>query len=222
MTKRRSHQEQKTLSSITYCITAKAMNAAQQLELFSKPAAGNIYRAGDWIKVKRKPAIAASIKRGECFEINAVHPKDGSVRIWNPHINQWDFLYPDEIKLTKSLTPSTVELVVGNVETSSTVELVVGNIELNKKDSGYNSNGWIEFHYKVRIDGKQHSVRNKQNKCTGPYYTYRWLEGRIKRAKYVTNKKMGEVYRAIATGQPTSEILKIISNPSRLDTILKK
>ncbi len=80
------------------------MAAAQQLELFSEPATGNIYRPGDWVKTKRKPAIAAHIKRGECFKVNAVHPKNGSVRIWNPHINQWDFLYPDEIKLTKSLT----------------------------------------------------------------------------------------------------------------------
>jgi hypothetical protein len=60
------------------------MSAAQQLELFSEPAVGNIYRVGDWVKTKRKPEIAAHIKRGECFRVNAVHPENGSVKIWNP------------------------------------------------------------------------------------------------------------------------------------------
>ncbi|MEG4641305.1 hypothetical protein, partial [Microcoleus sp. Aus8_D4] len=112
-------------------------------------------------------------------------------------------------------TSPTVEPVVENLETSPTVEPVVENLETS-------SSGWLDFHYKVRIDSKQHSIRQKQDKCTGPYYTYRWLEGKKQRAKYIPGKKMGEVYRAIAIGQPVNEILKIISKPSRLEKILKK
>ena len=188
----------------------------QQLELFAQPTPTPQYKTGDWVKTKRKPAIAAHVKRGEIFKVNAVHPIDGSIQFWNPHINQWDFLYPDEVKPCP--TPTSVETVVENLVA---VETVVENLDLNRRDSGYNSNGWIDFHYKIRTGGKQHSVRHEQNKCTGPYYTYRWLEGKKQRGKYVPSKKMGEVYRAIAIGQPISEILKIISEPSRLETILK-
>ena len=72
-----------------------------QLSLFDTATAevGSLYKAGDWVKLRRKPAIAAWVKRGEIFKVNAVHPIDGSIRFWNPHINQWDFLYPDEVKL---------------------------------------------------------------------------------------------------------------------------
>jgi hypothetical protein len=218
----------------------------QQLELFPQPTPMPQYKAGDWVKIKRKPAIAAWIKRGEIFKVNAVHPIDGSVQIWNPHINQWDFLYPDEIKPCPTPTnvetvvehlelastvetvvehlelASTVETVVEHLELASTVETVVEHLELNKEDNGYSPNGWIDFHYKIRTDGKQRSMRHQENKYNGPYYTYRWREGKKQRGKYVPAKKVGEVYRAIGTGQPTSEILKIISSPNKLDTILKK
>ncbi|MCC3575253.1 hypothetical protein [Microcoleus sp. PH2017_34_RAT_O_A] len=119
--------------------------------------------------------------------------------------------------------PLTAEPVVENLKPPLTAEPVVEDLDLeNRKDSGYNSNGWIDFHYKVRIGGQQHSTRQKQDKSTGPYYTYRWLEGKKQRAKYITSKKIGEVYRAIAIGKPVTEILKIISSPSKLDSILKK
>ncbi|WP_333447714.1 hypothetical protein [Microcoleus sp. herbarium2] len=60
-----------------------------QLSLFNTNAAtGNLYRAGDWVKVQRKPAIATGVKQGEIFQINQVHPINGSLKFWNPHINQ--------------------------------------------------------------------------------------------------------------------------------------
>ncbi|MEG5004093.1 hypothetical protein QUB17_10545, partial [Microcoleus sp. B5-C4] len=70
------------------------MNSSQ-LSLFDTNAAtGSQYKAGDWVKLRRKPAIAAWVKRGEVFRIHEVHPINGSLKFWNPHINQWDFLYP--------------------------------------------------------------------------------------------------------------------------------
>ena len=190
----------------------------QQLELFAQPPPTPQYKTGDWVKTKRKPTVAAWIKRGEVFKVNAVHPIDGSIQFWNPHINQWDFLYPDEVKACPA--PTNVESVVENlltvesvVENLLTVESVVENLST--------ASGWIDFHYKIRIDGKQHSTRRKQDKSTGPYYIYRWLEGKRQRAKYVPAKKMGEVYIAIGMNKPVAEILKIISSPNRLDAILK-
>ena len=108
------------------------MNSSQ-LSLFNTNAAnGNVYRAGDWVKVRKKPAIAAWVKRGEVFQINQVHPIDGSLKFWNPHIKEWDFLYPEEVKLTVEpvvgeASKLTVESVVGEVP-ELTVESVVGEI----------------------------------------------------------------------------------------------
>jgi hypothetical protein len=196
------------------------MSAAQQLKLLSEPTVRNIYRAGDWVKTKRKPEIAAHIKRGECFRVNAVHPENGSVKIWNPHINQWDFLYPDEIKLTKSLTPITivetvveqiatpqltVESVVEQIATQLTVESVVEQIHNCH-------NGWVESHYKIRRNGKQHSINCPEIGCTGPYYMYRWREGKKQRAKYLPVSKCPKILQAIARARPIEEILKIISD----------
>jgi hypothetical protein len=222
------------------------MNSSQ-LSLFNTNiATGNLYRAGDWVKVRKKPAIAAWVKRGEVFQINQVHPIDGSLKFWNPHIKQWDFLYPEEVKLTVEpvvgeASKLTVEPVVGETsqltvepvvgETSEltvepvvgeaselTVESVVGEIpepivesvvgEANKKCS---SNGWLETHYKIRVNRRQRSIKCLEIGCTGPYYSYRWMEGKRQRAKYCPASKYPAVRKALSVGQPVNEILKIIS-----------
>jgi len=234
------------------------MNSSQ-LSLFNTNAAtGNVYRAGDWVKVRKKPGFAAWVKRGEVFQINQIHPINGSLKFWNPHIKQWDFLYPEEVKLTvepvvgeaseltvepvvgeaSELTVEpvvgeaselTVEPVVGEASeltvesvvgeaSELTVEPVVGEIpepivgsvvgEANKKCS---SNGWLEAHYKIRVNGRQRSIKCPEIRCNGPYYSYRWMEGKRQRAKYCPTSKCAAVQKALAIGQPTSEILKIIS-----------
>jgi len=222
------------------------MNSSQ-LSLFNTNApTGSIYKAGDWVKVRKKPAFAAWVKRGEVFQINQVHPIDGSLKFWNPHIKQWDFLYPEEVKLTvepvvgeaseltvesvvgeaseltvESVVGETSELTVESVvgETSElTVESVVGEAseltvesvvgEANKK---YSSNGWLETHYKIRVNGRQHSIKCPEIRCTGPYYSYRWTEGKKQRAKYCPASKCPAVRKALFLGQPVNEILKIIS-----------
>jgi hypothetical protein len=232
------------------------MNSSQ-LSLFNTSAAtGHVYRAGDWVKVRKKPAIAAWVKRGEVFQINQIHPIDGSLKFWNPHIKEWDFLYPEEVKLTvepvvgevPKLTVEpvvgevpklkvepvvgkaselTVESVVGEIPESIvesvvgeaselTVESVVGEIKTpknywncDKEDSG---NGWLESHYKIRRGGKQHSINSPEIGCTGPYYSYRWMEGKQQRAKYCPGSKCPAVRKALLLGQPISEILEIITS----------
>ena len=203
---------------------------SNQLSLFNtKTATGNVYRAGDWVKVRKKPATAAWVKRGEVFQINQVHPIDGSLKFWNPHIKQWDFLYPEEVKLTVEpvvgeaselivesvvgeASELTVEPVVGEVP-ESIVESVVGEIPESIVESvvGEASNGWLESHYKIRVNGRQRSIKCPEIRCNGPYYSYRWMEGKRQRAKYCPTNKCPAVQKALAIGQPTSEILKIIS-----------
>ncbi len=177
----------------------------QQLKLFPQPTPTPQYKAGDWIKTKRKPAVAAWIKRGEVFRVNAVHPINGSIQFWNPHINQWDFLYPEEVKPYP--TPITAESVVEQI----TAESVVEQKNYYNSDNGYSGNGFLESHYKIRIGGRQKSINCPEIGCTGPYNSYRWREEKKQRAKYVPASKCPAVRRALAIGQPVSEILKIIS-----------
>ena len=232
------------------------MNSSQ-LSLFNTNAAtGNVYRANDWVKVRKKPAIAAWVKRGEVFQINQVHPIDGSLKFWNPHIKQWDFLYPEEVKLTVKpvvgevpeltvesvvgeipeltvesvvgeILELTVESVVGEVPeltvepvvgeiSELTVESVVGEVKTTKNywncNKGDNGNGWLESHYKIRVDRKQHSIKCPEIGCTGPYYSYRWMERKQQRAKYCPGSKCPAVRKALFLGQPISEILEIITS----------
>jgi hypothetical protein len=93
-----------------------------QLSLFdTSPTVGTLYKAGDWVKLRRKPSGAAAwVKRGEVFRIDTVHPVDGSLRFWNPHINQWGFLYPDEVSLVPAPDDSVSEsIVLPEVDTES-------------------------------------------------------------------------------------------------------
>jgi len=203
---------------------------SRQLSLFNTNAAtGNVYRTGDWVKVQKKPAFAAWVKRSEVFQINQVDPINGSLKFWNPHIKQWDFLYPEEVKLTVEpvvgeTSELTVEPVVGEASELTvepvvgeapelTVEPVVGETsELTVEPVvGEASNGWLESHYKIRVNGRQRSIKCPEIRCNGPYYSYRWMEGKRQRAKYCPTSKCPAVQKALAIGQPTSEILKIIS-----------
>jgi hypothetical protein len=233
---------------------------SNQLSLFNtNTATGNVYRAGDWVKVRKKPAFAACVKSGEVFQINQVDPINGSLKFWNPDIDQWDFLYPEEVKLTVEpvvgkAAELTVESVVGEASELK-VESVVGEIpepivesvvgeaselkvesvvgeaselkvesvvgeaselkvesvvgEANKKCS---SNGWLETHYKIRVNRRQRSIKCLEIGCTGPYYSYRWMEGKRQRAKYCPASKYSAVRKALSVGQPVNEILKIISS----------
>ena len=208
------------------------MNSSQ-LSLFNtSTATGNVYRAGDWVKVRKKPAFAAYVKSGEVFQINQVHPINGSLKFWNPDIDQWDFLYPEEVKLTVEpvvgkAAELTVESVVGEASelkvesvvgeaSELTVESVVGEVRTPKNywncNKGDNGNGWLESHYKIRVDRKQHSIKCPEIGCTGPYYSYRWMEGKRQRAKYCPASKCPAVRKALSVGQPVNEILKIISS----------
>src|SRR6476661_6342240 len=197
------------------------MNSSQ-LSLFDTNAAtGSTYKAGDYVKLRRKPAVAAWVKRGEIFRINQVHPINGSLKFWNPHINQWDFLYPEEVKLTVEpvvgeIAKSIAESVVGEfAATELTVEPVVGEFAATKNywnsDEGYSGNGWLEAHYKIRRGGKQHSINCPEIGCTGPYYSYRWMEGKRQRAKYCPGSKCPAIRKALRNGEPISKILEIIN-----------
>ena len=101
-------------------------------------------------------------------------------------------------------------------EVKPIVESVIEEVKTPKNywncDEGYTGNGWLESHYKIRVNGRQRSINCPEIGCTGPYYSYRWMEGKRQRASYTPTNKCPAVRKALAMGLPISEILKIISS----------
>ncbi|TAE44174.1 MAG: hypothetical protein EAZ90_07190 [Oscillatoriales cyanobacterium] len=122
-----------------------------QLSLFAtSPAVGTLYKAGDWVKLRKKPSGAAAwVKRGEVFRIESVHPVDGSMRFWNPHINEWGFLYPDEVSLVPAPNDSVSEAITPvEVDTESnspndSVSEAIAPVEVDTE-----SNEYFRFSYR--------------------------------------------------------------------------
>jgi hypothetical protein len=77
-----------------------------QLSLFDTSAAeiGSFYKPGDWVKIKKVPAIARHVKCGHIYQVTSVETENGQLEFWNPFTAQWDFLYPNEVNL--ALTPA--------------------------------------------------------------------------------------------------------------------
>lgn len=199
----------------------------QQLKLFPDSEIGSLYKPGDWVKVLRKPknGFGAYLKRGDIVQVAATNPADGSIKFWNKHFNGWDYLYPENFKLCPQPKaevvveePPTAEIVV---EELATAEIVVEEMKFNSSstttrkilpidtDSSTTSSGWITAHYKIRTNGKQHSIAHWEPNCTGPYYSYRWQEGKRQRGKYLPQSKVSEITSAIEKGLPPAEILKL-------------
>ncbi len=82
-----------------------------QLSLFDTTAGeiGSFYKPGDWVKIRKVPAIAKHVKCGQTYKIYAVEPSNGLLEFWNPFAGQWDYLYPKEVKL--ALAPPAVDSV---------------------------------------------------------------------------------------------------------------
>jgi hypothetical protein len=125
----------------------------------------------------------------------------------------------EEVEVKQEVKPivkAVIEEVEVKPEVEPIVEPVVGEIRNPKNywncDEGYTGNGWLESHYKIRVNGRQRSINCPEIGCTGPYYSYRWMEGKRQRASYTPTNKCPAVRKALAMGQPISEILKIISS----------
>ncbi|MEG3842937.1 hypothetical protein [Microcoleus sp. herbarium14] len=205
-----------------------------QLSLFPPAAVETTYKVGDFVKLRRKSAHAACLKKGDIIQIEAVHPRDGSCKFWNDRTKSWGYVYPDDFTLVpppeidsvtpivesvvEQITELTVEAVVRQI-TELTVEPVVGQITkltvepvVEQIEKIYSKNGFLETHYKIRRNGKQHSINCPEIGCTGPYYSYRWREKKRQRAKYCPASKCPAVRKALAMGCPVAEILKIITD----------
>ena len=87
-----------------------------QLSLFASSAVDTTYKVGDFVKLRRKSAHAACLKKGDIIQIQAVHPSDGSCKFWNECTESWGYVYPDDFTLVPppkidSITPLEVTVI---------------------------------------------------------------------------------------------------------------
>jgi hypothetical protein len=100
-----------------------------QLSLFDmETVVGSFYKPGDWVKIRKVPAIAKHVKCGQVYQITETG--DGQLEFWNPFIADWDFLYPKEVKL--ALAPADTEYIAEtakNVDSVSTANAQIADTE---------------------------------------------------------------------------------------------
>ncbi|MEG4497574.1 hypothetical protein QUB05_05615 [Microcoleus sp. F10-C6] len=196
------------------------MISSTQLSLFDTAATevGSLYKAGDYVMLRRKPAIAAWVKRGEVYKVNRVHPIDGSLQFWNPFTNEWDFLYPDEVKLAPA-PPVTEEapppLNVDSVSPASTLADTEYTVE--PVDTEYT----VE---PVDIDSVSRAISAYSPRGTarsGEYFRFSYRDGSRMRHIHIrggntdspiSQAKVAEVRSLLAAGIPPAEIATMLRN----------
>ncbi len=61
------------------------------------------------MKLRKKPAAAFDLKKGDVIQVATIHPVDGSIKFWNDRSERWEFIYPDEVgRIIDSVTPAEV------------------------------------------------------------------------------------------------------------------
>jgi len=196
-------------------LTTEMVNA--QLSLFDTTAAeaGSLYKAGDWVKLRRKPAIAAWVKRGEIYKINRVHPIDGSLQFWNPFTNQWDFLYPDEVRLVPA--PPVVDSVSPASTLAGEYIAEVGDTEYIAEvaDTEYT----VEVAEEDFVSRAISAYRPRGTARSGEYYRFSYRDGYKMRHIHIcggntdspiSQAKVAEVRSLLAAGIPPGEIARLL------------
>jgi hypothetical protein len=205
------------------------VSTAAQLSLFDTATAevGSLYKPGDWVKLRRKPTIAAWVKRGEVYKVNRVHPIDGSLQFWNPFTNDWDFLYPDEVKLAPA--PLVVEDVlpppVDSVSPASTLADTEYIAEV--ADTEYIAEV-ADTEYIAEVaedDSVSKAISTYQPRGTarsGEYFRFSYRDGSRMRHIHIrggntdspiAQAKVQEVRSLLAAGMPPAEIALLLKNP---------
>ncbi|TAF90508.1 MAG: hypothetical protein EAZ49_08320 [Oscillatoriales cyanobacterium] len=190
-----------------------------QLSLFAtSPAVGTLYKAGDWVKLRKKPSSAAAwVKRGEVFRIESVHPVDGSMRFWNPHINEWGFLYPDEVSLVPAPNDSVSEAIAPvEVDTESnspndSVSEAIAPVEVDTESNSPNDS----------VSGCKaiSTYRPRGTARSGEYFRFSYRDGSRMRHIHIrggntdspiAQARVEEVRSLLAAGAKSAEIVEML------------
>jgi hypothetical protein len=186
------------------------ISTAAQLSLFDLCAAevGSFYKPGDWVKIKKVPAIAKHVKCGQVYQITSVETEDGRLEFWNPFAAQFDFLYPNEVKL--ALTPA------DHVDSVSTNNAQIADTEYTVQVA--------DTEYTVQVGGdsvsKAISIYEPRGTArSGKYFRFSYRDGSRMRHIHIrggntdspiAQAKVQEVRSLLAAGIPPAEIAAML------------
>jgi hypothetical protein len=194
------------------------VSTAAQLSLFDTTTAevGSFYKPGDWVKIRKVPAIAKHVKCGHVYKISEVDSTDGLLKFWNPFARQWDYLYPEEVKL--ALVPPAVDSVtpVEPAVTESTLPPAVDSVT-PVEPAVTESNSPVRDDY-LALNAVS-TYRPRGTARGGKYYRLSYKDGSRVRHVHIrggntdspiAQAKVQEVRSLLAAGIPPTEIAAML------------
>ena len=176
-----------------------------QLSLFNISAIeiGSFYKPGDWVKIKKVPAIAKHVKCGQVYKITSVETEDGRLEFWNPFAAQLDFLYPNEVKL--SLTPAdhvdSVSISNAQIADTEYTVQVASDDSVSKAISIYEPRGTARsgkyFRFSYRDGARMRHIHIRGGNTDSP----------------IAQAKVQEVRSLLAAGTSPREIAAMLKQP---------
>ena len=197
------------------------ISTAVQLPLFDTTAAevGSFYKPGDWVKIRKVPAIAKHVKCGHTYKIYAVEPSNGLLEFWNPFASQWDYLYPEEVKLALAPPADSVTSVEFAV-TESTFPSAVDSVT-PVEPAVTESNSPVRDDY-LALNAVS-TYRPRGTARGGEYYRLSYKDGcRVRHVHIrggntdspIAQAKVQEVRSLLAAGVSPAEIAAMLRNQS--------
>ncbi len=175
------------------------MTSGAQLSLFDTAAViETIYKIGDFVKLRRKSAHAACLKKGDIIQIQAVHPSDGSCKFWNERTESWGYVYPDDFTLVPPPKIDSVSPISTFADTEYTAE--VADIDsVSKAISTYRPRGTARsgeyFRFSYRDGSRMRHIHIRGGNTDSP----------------VAQAKVQEVRSLLAAGVPPTQIAGTLS-----------
>jgi hypothetical protein len=198
---------------------ATQMISQLQLSLFDTTTAevGSFYKPGDWVKIRKVPVIAKHVKCGHVYKVHEVDSTDGLLKFWNPFASQWDYLYPEEVKL--ALAPTV------KIDSVTPVEPAVTESTPPPADDSVTPVEPAVTESKPPAEGEYLALnavstyRPRGTARGGEYYRLSYKEGsRVKHVHIrggntdspIAQAKVAEVRSLLATGIPPAQIAVIL------------
>jgi len=190
-----------------------------QLTLFDTTAGeiGSFYKPGDWVKIRKVPAIAKHVKCGHVYKVHEVDSTDGLLKFWNPFANQWDYLHPEEVRL--ALAPS------DKIDSVTPVESAVTESKLPPADDSVTPVEPVVTESNSLGDGEYLALnavstyRPRGTARSGEYYRLSYKDGSRVRHVHIrggntdspiAQAKVAEVRSLLAAGIPPAEIAAML------------
>jgi hypothetical protein len=200
-----------------------------QLSLFDmETVVGSFYKPGDWVKIRKVPAIAKHVKCGHVYQISSVKAEDGRLEFWNPFIADWDFLYSKEVKLVLAPADDDDSVSRNKAQVADTEYTVP---PADDDDSVSRNKAQIaDTEYTVPPADDDDSVSKaistytpRGTACSGQYFRFSYRDGSRMRHIHIrggntdspiAQAKVAEVRSLLAAGVSPAQIAAMLRNPS--------